>query len=658
MNKERLILIEIEQFPAEIETSQIDEAQKLKYVYVSKIHTEENEQILAVTFFLLEKRDATFRVFFNHKTFITEILTPEERRWSSSMLKTLIPYLGASNLAVCANKCMEKQICNFFKSVNNPFEAMENFQRNLRQEQLKARHKRETDKIDEKMKAVENLPKNFEVWLNEVVMNFSRYIYYRRESNRLIGGYCTSCANRVEFHITKEAPCLNIRHNRPGKCPICNKAVTFKALGRTTRQYDIGTAALMQKTENGFLIRYFSVHKKYHEHYRNPELSFSESVRDFYIDNNVVRFEYTFFKNTCKVRWCHANNVYQMDVACLYTRNLRHILADTDLKYSCIYELAKNVDEFNIRRYIAAYREYPAYEYLVKLRLYRFVAGNMTWGSMNYAQLNFKGKGFQKVIGINRVQLKQMQRLDGTHIHLSLIKSAWKIGVVLKDEQVERFIEWRIDTPRLIEILRYVTPHKLISYISKNLKNWRQYWDVKNSFHTIQADFCEYWDDYLQNCFLLGYDMKSSFILFPRDLKVRHDEVMNLVETGKKELLDNAIHSLYEALYSRFYFVWKGMFIRPPTSTDEIIAEGHKLHHCVGTGSYIENMAKGKSCILFIRNVSNPDTPFFTMEFRDNSVSQCRGKNNCSMTKEVKKFLIAWQKKICEIAPDNQELFF
>jgi len=649
------MLIEIEKIPEEIDTLQSKEVNSLEYVYLSKLYNEGNEQILIVTFYSLEEKNAVFRVFFNHKTFITEFLLPEHR-WSESTLNTLIDCWHGSDVAIPTNQHTEKQIRKFFSSTDNSYEAMQKFQRDLRKAQMDRRHKRETDVIDEKMKPVGSLPKNFETWLNEVALNFSRYIYYKRKTNRIIKGYCTSCSGQVEFIITKETPQLNVRHNQPGKCPTCNKKVTFKAVGRTTRQYDTATAAYMQKTDTGFLIRYFSVQKKYHEHYWKPEFSFSELVRAFYDNNSVVRYEYTYFRNTHKIRWCYANNIYNLDVACLYTRNIQQVLADTDLKYSCIYELAKNTDKFNINRYIYAYRYYPAYEYLVKLRLYRLVAGNTSYSS-NSNGYSLNGNGIQQVLGINRLQLKQMQRLNGSGNHLSLIKNAGDVGVSLKDAHLELFMKWRINHYRLASVLRYVTPKKIIKYINQNMAYWEKNKD-KYSFQSPASDFVDHWDDYLQNCVLLGYDMKSSFILFPRDLKLRHDEVMNLVKAEKKELLDNAISSLFEPLYTHFYFAWRGMLIRPPTSADEIITEGHKLHHCVGTGSYIENMAKDRCYIFFIRNAKHPDKPFFTVAFQNGRVLQCRGKLNCAMTNEVKSFIKKWQKKIGGTAHEKQELFF
>ena len=139
--------------------------------------------------------------------------------------------------------------------------------------------------------------------------------------------------------------------------------------------------------------------------------------------------------------------------------------------------------------------------------------------------------------------------------------------------------------------------------------------------------------------------MRNSFVLFPRDLKARHDEAMELVKTQKGELLNKAIQAIFGTLNNSYSFTWRGMLARAPVSADEIIAEGHALHHCVATGSYIENMAKGKCCILLIRRVEQPEASFFTAEVRDSMVVQCRGQNNCGMTDDVKKFVAEWQKK-------------
>ena len=82
--------------------------------------------------------------------------------------------------------------------------------------------------------------------------------------------------------------------------------------------------------------------------------------------------------------------------------------------------------------------------------------------------------------------------------------------------------------------------------------------------------------------------------------------------------------------------------IRPARSQRELICEGKTLNHCVG--SYAERMATGKTAIFFIRRSDAPDIPYFTLEFCEGRVSQCRGyKNDSYITvPEVEAFVKAW----------------
>ena len=48
--------------------------------------------------------------------------------------------------------------------------------------------------------------------------------------------------------------------------------------------------------------------------------------------------------------------------------------------------------------------------------------------------------------------------------------------------------------------------------------------------------------------------------------------------------------------------------------------------------------------ILFIRQKTAPEEPFYTLEYKDGKVVQCRGKRNCSMTEKVQTFVKAFEK--------------
>jgi hypothetical protein len=81
--------------------------------------------------------------------------------------------------------------------------------------------------------------------------------------------------------------------------------------------------------------------------------------------------------------------------------------------------------------------------------------------------------------------------------------------------------------------------------------------------------------------------------------------------------------------------------IRPAKDSIELLEEGKKLSHCVGT--YSNKYAEGKTNIFVIRKIDEVDKPFYTLEFFNDSIIQVRGNRNCSPTKEVEAFVEAFK---------------
>lgn len=57
-------------------------------------------------------------------------------------------------------------------------------------------------------------------------------------------------------------------------------------------------------------------------------------------------------------------------------------------------------------------------------------------------------------------------------------------------------------------------------------------------------------------------------------------------------------------------------------------------------------MAKGETNIFFVRKADHPEKSYFTMEWKNNKVVQCRGKSNCGMPPDVKAFVQVFEKKM------------
>lgn len=151
--------------------------------------------------------------------------------------------------------------------------------------------------------------------------------------------------------------------------------------------------------------------------------------------------------------------------------------------------------------------------------------------------------------------------------------------------------------------------------------------------------------DYLKDCIKLKLDLDDKAVLFPPDLPAAHQRTIAMVRHNASKLSREAFQREVERLS---WMAWEkdGLMIRLPVNGDEIVAEGKALHHCVG--GYVERMANGKTAILFIRRIDEPDTPFFTLEWLNGKVQQCKTLNNGDYTKnaEVNAFIDKWVKTV------------
>lgn len=80
-----------------------------------------------------------------------------------------------------------------------------------------------------------------------------------------------------------------------------------------------------------------------------------------------------------------------------------------------------------------------------------------------------------------------------------------------------------------------------------------------------------------------------------------------------------------------------------PKHSTEIEVEADTLKHCVR--SYIQPMCDGKTCILFLRETKDLDTPLVTIEVKRGVLLQAYGKEDSKPTDEELKFIKNWAKR-------------
>jgi DNA-directed RNA polymerase subunit RPC12/RpoP len=590
------------------------------------------------------KKHADFKLFINDREYISQKRKEDgSYKWSTARLSNLIHYWwycynGNAPVGSCYLKS-EKEIIEDHLKIKLAFgeelNAIIKFQEKIMHEKLQKKHEKIKQRINSEMNKIPELPKAFDDWIYTGPLGFSRYIYYKRDK-KLIKMYCTEC--KKDYTVKESPNTKNVKHNSTGTCPHCNKKITYKAIGKSKRVYDQATFAIMQKYENKIAIRYFYGEIEYLKHYRKPKITYWERIRLIYsIDKKDLEskeYEYNYFKNTGELRWCDSTGAFKTSKAYLYTRNIKTVLKGTRFQYSCLYELAKKCKKIKVDSFLYEYEKNPKIEYLIKAKLYNYVNNQISW----YPNWG-KGNNLQDALGINKIQLRQMQRLNLDEDGLKLIKKASTIldkSVALTDSEVKWVLTNVNHYSDYCNMLNYSTPHKIIRYVNEQSNKKYEKGDVLRDWH-----------DYIEQCKELKFDVKNTFILYPKELKAKHEEYTLLKKAKGVKKYDKKIKQAYMKLTKIYEFKDKDFVIRPAENVDEIVREGHLLRHCVGNSSYINGMAQGDKAILLIREVKNLENPFFTLELnlKDLEVRQCRGYKNRSMTTKVKKFVDKFKDK-------------
>jgi len=534
------------------------------------------------------------------------------------------------------------------------FEALEYRQQRIMDGRLKKRIIAREQKIVQRMQSVPAVPRDLKGFIHREVL--PAYIFYRyRKSKKPMAGYCSACGHDVSVSEP--------RHNQSGLCPRCKRAVTFKAAGLIKTLYDQATAQVVQKIGGDeLLVRIFKTVKSYKANYRAPHFSVWENARFFVrrTDDGVEVFPYYYsFSKGILTRWQKGERPvmsqwhtgFEADTCGhLYHRNLETVLAGTAWEYSQVKAFyLKDREPLELLPYLYGYLRYPVIEYLVKLGL-TGLAASAVYKHNSSKAFRPNGGNLREVLGVSPQDIPVLQEVNADVKQLELVQALRKHHIRFDAELLRWYKASSIGFAEdLLFALRFTTPLKLMRYIDGQYDRLK---DITINFGHRRYEnpgrvFSEY-KDYLGLADLLKYDLKNSFVLFPRNVQRAHDQANKLYENRKKEIQDKAVQSAYAALRERYGFTDKGLTVLPPKTADEIVAEGHALHHCVG--SYVDHVVDGKSIILFLRQADDPQKPFYTIELRGGEIAQTRGQNNRGATREVQKCLNRFERKVLRAA--------
>jgi len=522
-------------------------------------------------------------------------------------------------------------------------------------------------------------------------MKFSRYLIYKDSGKGKAECECTHCKKTG----TVDRKIIRLRNNEKGECPFCGSPVTIKAKGRMAyEKKDERWFAYIDPTEDGFVFRYFlAVRNLRNDKYisgsadnRRTEECIGEYRRVIYTFPHgkpvYTAYEWERYKQRGEYRWCPDKGKWNCMECVLYPGNLPKAWEHTPMKYSGLEYLSRNAPA-SVCRYeyaVEGYIKYPKLEWIIKMGLNNLSIHLIEHECIGYAggvgKVNLKADTVYRVLGLNKVNTKILQRIDGGTHHLRLLQAAESIGLLFKPEQLKEYYNiFGCNTDLLKESGRKKSLYKIVKYISGESERYpieecscsmSVYYEREDSKIERIRNMAKDWIEYLGWCKELKYDTNNMFIYMPKNFKAVHDrtaaeyqalqdkkaaEEKRERETAAKKAMEETKKALEKILKQNdgtdaFSIKGKGLILIVPKTGDEIRAEGTALHHCVG--GYVERVAKGETNIFFIRKADSPDKPYFTLEWKNNDIVQCRGLHNSDMPPEVKAFALAFKKKMLE----------
>lgn len=665
-----------------------ERTEKDNYIATAEKITIENEEMLLINFFkrsqlIQKKTGAALRTFLSHDDYITQDLSTTRTKWLTGCFNSIFEWrfwnshkfniVFASDSDYLAVKKYMKRYVG--REDQNIWEAIEAFQDDVIERRLAERHKKETDRIDQKMELVPEQPEGFKKWAHDKAMADKRYVIYEAGKKRFLNGYCTCCKKKIRIDTKLIKP----RNKQRGNCPACSGEVTFIPKGYfPTFQRDDKWVCLIQKVKTGIVLRYFHAVQEIQKDSCFKEVfSLGELCRTFYeedeIELNVNSYEWDVYKQRGPCRWCPDGDKYACGEAVLYTNNLPEAWAESTFKYCAmdLYQKKRGCEPIPVYRYMSNYPNSRFLEYFIKAGLTNLVDDVV--GRRCYA-INDSGKTPVEILGMPPKYIRILVRLNGADGELRLLKQCASDNVLPKIDEIRQYYKRFGGNDELIGVVNWhMSIDKFVRYMDKQKKlqphqpkdqgcqaGWTsgRHYTKEERERREYKDLAKDWLDYISWSSQLKYDMQDIYVILPPDFRKAHDRVMAEYTAYKDELarkkrieMEKQIKAVLELVSAMpaIGMQAKGLMMVLPKSGEEIEAEGRALHHCVGT--YVERVAKGETMILFIRRIEKPEEPYFTLEYRDGKVVQCRGKNNCSMNANVKVFVKAFEEKM---APKKQ----
>lgn len=463
------------------------------------------------------------------------------------------------------------------------------------------------------------------------------YVLYTQVKRGVFECYCTHCRRfYINDTVNGRHFVKGIAHKETGVCLECDSPVTFLAMGKGRKgiRNKKNFAVFKAKGENLF-IRCFTVYERFSADGIRETLEGAEplvfgwfEVQRYCLTPDGTQhwregFEFHAHENKWHKIWhpLKSENEPNFSSGELYPDNSYTIIGQeevekTFLKYAekCAGQSIHPAFKDYYIKYLCEFAAHPNIEYLIKSGFGYIISQKLAYGTIDRIRINYRSNDVKKMLKLNKTEMNLLKDRD---------------CATLSAYYALRRIDSSMDENTRFQAARKYSSnfYRLNSVIRKtglSLKRVLNYADKIGGYYAIGD-----WDDYLDQCIKLKYDMTDTLITKPKGLYEAHERLTKIIKIKADELAQQELEERNKKLAKMEYIdEERGLQIIIPKSVQEIIDEGKRLDHCVG--GYADRHAKGKLTILFLRKADKPDVPYYTMEVsNEGRIVQCRGyKNN------------------------------
>lgn len=630
-------------------------AKPVHYIIRTAIHNIGHKRLLVLYVYPRERVEAgDFRprwtVFQGRDTFIT-LETKEDgtTAWRNAAFVRLDSDYYFTGRCVFYSSRDSERIGLFFRKEEHGLNVLMDAQWRLQDQQLRKKKREKEKRIRRRMKLVPALPRKLEQWGSSLMPAY--FFYDFKKQSKLTRGWCTSCCQEVQMEYVK--------YNKKGICPNCGKEFTMKSRGKRGYLFDRETGQVIQKVGDDLVIRIVKFYYSYRTENDIPEKRMYENARIFVHRNGDGTYAwepyYYSYDPRCLTSWKKGYRPvisqwqynFEADTCGhLYCGNLPGIFRGTPWQhcpFGAFYEHFR--EPMELGTFFAAYLKNRRLEHLVKVGFYS-LASDLIYRKHHSCCIDQNQNRTHQILKVKAEDVSYLRKLDVTMSVLEMFQEYCKNNLKDRQELLSWQLEHRVKLD-VTKILPFMTVHKMLRYLNEQYSFLRLRQDRYGTLrYSEMQDLVSEYRDYLEMCVKRKYDMKNSFVLYPRDLQKAHDKEIHHIKARKNARQRRKFKTAYERIINRLDFERNGMKIVYPSSSEDLVAEGQALHHCVG--GYAERVEKKECIILFLRRCEKISTPFYTIEVRNQEVIQVQGKYHKAPTPEVEQFMEQWKKQVLQ----------